>query len=328
MRSFFRSSALLPAALIANARLISCPAVRRLPIPASAATLGKAVTVEEVASVHSVPASLLPSAKNPRIVAFTQMDLARNKFAPLIATVTAQTADLRAIAAEVEAAFKNDASKASHVTGAKQEFEQKSWSSVSELIKYYEEVMYPIRLQHRQYKLHELNSYHMKDVLKRGLSAFKQDYLDEQAKLLEVEKAGMSKCEQAIAAAVQEAFTTAICNDIANILRVAGEKFEHAHAMAVNVLEDINIMKVPYDDVTREIVNAVSFNDGPFDNSALLFEVIEYPERGEVSLQQGELQGVSDSILKLISQRHQTPLDDGVLLRSGETHPNLQRSPE
>lgn len=76
------------------------------------------------------------------------------------------------------------------------------------------------------------------------------------------------------------------------------------------------------------LVQAVVFNDGPFDSSPLLFEIIEAPERGEVSLSTHSLESVSDEMLKLISNRHQTPLDDGLLLHSTETHPLLQRSPE
>eukprot|EP00796_Vickermania_ingenoplastis_P007023 gene7023-4981_t len=309
-------------------RDVACKAVLRMPTPSSASPLGKAVSLEEVANVYQVPPHMLPQAKNPRLIAFTQMDLARSKFAPLISTLNESSPDLRRIAEEVEEAFRGDNSKLEMVAGARAEFESKSWSDVASLIRYYEEVMYPIRAQYRQYKLHELNSFHMKDVLKRGLAAFKQEYLDEQKALLDIEKAGMDKCEGFISAAVAEAFTTDICNDIANILRVAGEKLEHAHAMAVCVLEDMNMMKIPHNEVTREIVQAVSFNDGPFDNSALLFEIIEYPERGEVSIQKGDLETISNNVLKLISKRHQTPLDDGVLLRSSETHPNLQRSPE
>lgn len=329
MRRFVQSSLPLFAACGAVARRgVACPIVQGLPKPIEYASLGKVVSMEEVAAAYKVPEKLLSKSKNPRLVAFTQMDMARNTFHPLIASVTAETKDFRRIADEVEDEFQSNPSKLEIRTGAKSDFESYAWKDMEELVRFYEEVMYPIRAQHRKYELHLLNSYHMKDVLKRGLSAFKQEYLDEQKAALDVEKAEMEKAEQFIQNAVKEGLTTQICNDLANILRIVGEKYEHAHAMAVKVLDDMNMMRIPFDDVTREIVQAVSFHDGPFDNSALLFEIIEYPERGEISLEKGDLEGISNNILKLISKRHQTPLDDGVLLRSEQTHPNLQRSPE
>ncbi|EPY25652.1 hypothetical protein STCU_06591 [Strigomonas culicis] len=256
------------------------------------------------------------------------MDLARARHAKLIATVDTDKVDYRDVELTVEVAFGQDASKKKPVPGAFKKFTETQWNSVKDLVQFYEETMYPIRAMHRVYKSHELTSFHIKDVLKRGLSAFKQDYLDEQKAEQTKVKALMKECDDFIQAAVKDAFTTALCNDLANILRIAGEKNEAAHGMCLKVLEDMNMMRVAYDDVTREILRVAVFNDGPYDNSALLFEVIEAPERGEVSLNQGSLEQISDEALKLISNRHQTPLDDGLLLRSNETHPNLQRSPE
>lgn len=320
-------------------RAIACPAVLRLPTPPSASKIGRPVTREQVAAVYGVGVNRLKEVQPPQMILFTQVDLARNTFATLIQGVTASTRDLRTIGVDLEMARKGKGSDASSSTpppvkGAKERFESHEWTSVEELVQFYEEVMYPLRCYHAVYAVHQLNSYHMKDVQKRGLTAFKQEVLDENKIQLEKELDGMAKSQALIANGVKESLTTDICNDIVNILRIVGEKYEHAHAMAVKVLEDMNTMNIPYNEVTRELIKMVSFHDGPFDNSSLLFEIIEYPERGEIILETEKkeentnLEARSTEVLNIIAQRHQTELDDGKLLRSEETHPNLQRSPE
>ncbi|CAD2212691.1 hypothetical protein AGDE_03415 [Angomonas deanei] len=310
-------------------RLVSSVAVVQNVAPAKTPTkLGVPATREDVAKAHGVPVAILDKAENAQTIGFTQVDLARARFAPLISDAVKETANLRRIELEVEKRFEGDASKSAPVAGALKKLSETEWKSIKELVTFYEEAMYPIRKMHREYKQHELSNFHIKDVLKRGLSAFKQDFLDEQkAEKVKVE-AAMKKCTDFIAAAVKDTLSTEVCNDMVNILRIAGEKNPSAHAMGVKILEDMNTVGVKYNDTTMKIMRCILFNDGPFDDSALLFEVIEYPERGEVSLNKGSLEDVSAETLKLISTRHQTPLDDGVLLHSYETHPNLQRSPE
>lgn len=296
--------------------------------PASTAKkLGNAVPKEEVAAVNKVPVAILEKVCNPRLVAFTEMDLARTRFAPLIATITDEV-DYTSIEQQVASKFSQDPSKLQPTPGALKKFRETNWADVKSLITFYEETMYPIRVMHKEYKHHELTSFHIKDVLKRGLSAFKQSYLDQQQEEQAKVKAHMMKCDDFVSTAVKDAFDTAVCNDLANILRIGGEKHAHAHRMALKILDDMNMMKVPYNAATTEILQVITFNDGPFDNSPLLFEMIECPERGEVHVGTGSLERISDEILKLVSSRHQTPLDDGMLIRSPDTHPNLQRSPE
>ncbi|KAK7198793.1 hypothetical protein NESM_000844800 [Novymonas esmeraldas] len=294
---------------------------------ATAEKLGTAVTKEAVAAANKLPAALLEKACNPRLVAFTEMDLARTRFAPLIATITDEV-DYNGIEQQVASRFLKDPSKLQPAPAALKKFRETNWTDVTSLMLFYEETMYPIRMKHHEYKDYELTSFHIKDVLKRGLSAFKQDYLDQQTAEQTRVKAHMKKCSDFISAAVATAFDTAVCNDLANILRIGGETHSHAHRMALKILDDMNMMKVPYNAATAEILQATTFNDGPFDNSPLLFEVIEYPERGEVTVGTGSLEKISGDILQLISNRHHTPLDDGLLIRSPDTHPNLQRSPE
>ncbi|KAG5508760.1 hypothetical protein JKF63_05258 [Porcisia hertigi] len=327
IRPFARSMAACLTASQATRSAHSIAVLQNTTPATKAEKIGTIVSREAIAAANRVPVATLEKACNPRLVAFTEMDLARTRFAPLIATIT-DAVDYTSIEQQVASKFLKDPSKLQALPGALTKFRETSWKDAQSLINFYEETMYPIRVKHKEYKDYELTSFHIKDMLKRGLSAFKQDYLDQQKEELDKVKSHMKKCDDFVRAAVKEAFDTVVCNDIANILRIGGERHAHAHRMSLKVLADMNMMKVPYNAATTEILQAVTFNDGPFDNSPLLFEVIEYPERGEVHVGTGSLEKTSDDILKLISNRHQTPLDDGALIRSSETHPNLQRSPE
>ncbi|CBH13626.1 uncharacterized protein TEOVI_000802500 [Trypanosoma equiperdum] len=318
-------------------RLVASPAVvRNVPPVKSFAPLGAAATNEDVARAFNVPPALLENSCRPAECLFAKMDLARSRFAPLIATIGSE--DVTKIAAEVRVAKMGKSVSTSAVAppsrtippvaGAKEKFKTNVWKSVRELVTFYEEVMLPVRVKNEEFKFHELNNFHIKDDLKRGLSAFKQDYLDNQkVKLVEVQKQ-MEACQKFIRDIGASSFDTNIFNDIANILRICGERNPYALRLSLQVLEDMSLVGVPFDDITTKILNAAVFNDGPLDDSALLFTLLEYPERGEVSVATKPVEKIADETLEVISRRHRTPLDNGKLLRQSDTHPCLQRSPE
>nr|CCC92319.1 conserved hypothetical protein [Trypanosoma congolense IL3000] len=326
--SIFRAGFYLPR-FVASAAVI-----RNAPPAAAPVPLGIPVTNEDVAQVFQVPSNLVEGSCRPAELLFTQMDLVRARFAPLIATLGPDE-DVTKIAAEVrQAKLENsDLEKAGAaslpvVSGAKETFRTTAWKSVREMLTFYEEVMLPVRVKREEFKLHELNSFHIKDDLKRGLSAFKQDYLDKQkARLIEVE-GEMKACQNFISEVGASSFDTDICNDIANILRVCGERNPYAHRLALQVLEDMSLVGVPFNDITTKILSAAVFSDGALEDSALLFTLLEYPERGEVSVSTAPIEQIADETLKVISSRHHTPLDDGRQLRQSDTHPCLQRSLE
>ena len=199
--------------------------------------------------------------------------------------------------------------------------------TVTALITLYEEILYPVRGLQKEWDELDLESYSLKDDLKRGTSAFKQAHLDKaQARLDVLKKSMASKRQQILAVAGQ--LSTAIFNDIINVLRIAGETHEHARRMAFLVLEDMTVLDVPFDDITKALLKNISFGDGPFEDSNMLFSLVEYPERGEISISNEPLDKIADHAMKTISTRHQTPITEGRLLRSGDTHPLLQRSLE
>lgn len=291
--------------------------------------LGTPVARELVASALRVCPADLEQSRHAREVAFTSMELVRTMFAPLIASVDASTVSFHTLQYAVAKRFDGDSARLQPVSGALHKFTHTQWKSMLELLTFYEEVTYPIRMKAEELASHQLTSYHIKDVLKRGLTAFKQDYLNAQKEEMTKVQASMAACEAFMRAAVADALNTDVCNDMINILRVAGQRHEHAHSMALRILKDMNMMWIPYNAMTREVVKSLVFQDGPYDDSSLFFDIIESPERGEISLRDASLKTISDDMLQLMSRRHHTPLDaDGALLHSTETHPNLQRSPE
>ncbi|CCW64985.1 unnamed protein product [Phytomonas sp. EM1] len=328
MRLAYRETLYLMGVLPSLARGVHTLAVvDSPPPPTTELKLGCPPSREDLAKFFQVPLSILDKMETPRQTLFGEINLARTRYAPLINSITSDV-DFRMLERQVGARYDGDPTNLQALPGAFKRFRETQWEDMTSLMTFYEEVMYPIRLKDKELKSHELASYYIKDVLKRGLTAFKQEFLDQQKEEYAQIKARIDECTLSIKVVVEQIFDTALCNDIANILRIGGEKHEHAHGMCLKVLRDMTMMKVPYDDITYTILRAALFNDGPFEDSPLLFDLIESPERGEISLSKEPLTKVSDGILSLISTRHQTPLDDGALLHSTETHPNLQRSPE
>lgn len=283
-------------------------------------TVGAAPTLKEVAQARAIPESVVPSMKAV-LVPWTAIEVVgRSKFESFAATVSEEP--LTDIAAAVAA------KKPAAVTNAKATFQSNSFKTVAELVTFYETVLYPVRVAKKEFDRLELESFHIKDDLKRGLSAFKQSYLDKEKVRLDKVKKEMYALQATIKKVGADNFTTEIFNDIANILRMSTEKQEHARLMAIRVLEDMTLVGISFDAVTQQLLKAITFGDGPFEDSGLLFSCVEYPERGEISASKESLEAIADDTLGLISRRHQTPLDEGRKLRQSDTHPMLQRSPE
>lgn len=284
--------------------------------------MGAVATSADIAKVRGVPVESVGKLVKPAVARWTGIDvLGRKRLAALAATVT--TKPLTSIEAEVAAA-----PPTAPVSG-RQLFETTDFKSVDEVITVYERAMHKVRVAKAAYDVLELQSFHIKDDLKRGLSAFKQAYLDKEKVRLEAVKKDMKEQRNVIIGVGAATFTTSILNDIINLLRLAGEKQEHARVMALKVLDDMTLLEIPFDETTQLLLKNIAFGDGPFDDSSLLFDCVGYPERGEISVAANlSLEGVADQALKTISARHQTPLDEGRLIRQTDTYPMLQWSPE
>lgn len=285
-------------------------------------SLGVAISPAEVARVKSVPVEMLSSLVKPAVISWTKIDsISRQKLAPLVNSIG--NTQLSAIASKVEG---NPPKQVS--TDGKVKFTTTDFKSAEELITLYETILYPARVAKKEYDVLELQSFHIKDDLKRGLSAFKQAYLDKEKVRLEEIKKAMKVKKDFIKKIGADNFSTEVCNDLVNVLRIAGQSNEDCRLLAVKVLEDMTFLEVPFNEITQQLLKNVTFGDGPFDDSSLLFSCVEYPERGEISASSAPLEEIADDALDIISRRHQTPLDSGILLRQGDTHPMLQRSAE
>lgn len=208
-------------------------------------------------------------------------------------------------------------------------FATKDFKTIEEVLTSYEEIMLHARKAKLEYDGLELESFHIKDDLKRGLSAFKQAHLDKAKQRLEAVKKELHAKKVFIRSIGEDYFTTAVFNDIANMLRIAGEANEDGRVAATRILEDMTLLEVPFDGETQLLLKNVLFGDGPFEDSSLLFSCVEYPERGELTVSGSRtLEEIADEALGTIGTRHQTPVDDGKLFRQNDTHPCLQRSPE
>lgn len=214
------------------------------------------------------------------------------------------------------------------VKGAKQAFKTGKFDTVVALVTRYEEVMAPIRRMAAEIEIIQLEVYGLKDHIKLGLSIFKADQIEAKKKLLAETQKDLAAKTAAFEAQIADSFDTEIFNDIVNTLRIAGETQPEAREMAERVLEDMTLCNVAFDECTKLLLKNVIFGDGPYEDSSLLFTFVEYPERGEVSLSKAPLEKIADEAMRTISKRHQTPVTEGKLIRSPESHPNLQRSVE
>lgn len=192
------------------------------------------------------------------------------------------------------------------------------------LLKAYAGVLGPVKQLKKLLDAEELEQAYLKDRLKIGLTSFKQAQLDEAKSNLVKIDAAITKYKAEIAAIGKENFTTESFNDIVNACRIAG-----LNNIATRMLDDMTLLSLPFNETTKMLLNNVVFGDGPLEDSGMLFAFVEYPERGEVfATKSTDLDAIATHTLKVISERHQTPLDSGRKLQKPDTHPCLQRSLE
>lgn len=206
--------------------------------------------------------------------------------------------------------------------------QMKKATDVKAIVAAYATILAPVREMRRRLDVLELETFGLRDTVNRGLTAFKQSVIDDAKKRLSTITAEMTDLKSQIAAISTTNFTTALFNDLINLLRLSTPANPSAARAATLMMEDMAQLSVAFDDTTQMLLRNIVFGDGPLEDSSLLFSFVEYPERGEISASKGSLAEIRDEALKTIAARHQTPLDDGRKLELGDTHPCLQRSPE
>lgn len=295
---------------------------------AAAAAFGVKDSDEAVFSAADMPSNLAAKASREVLndLTWARIDaVGRCRLTPLANTATNE------VMSTLRADIASNKVKPVAVNGVAKDA-MKQAADVKTMIQIFEAAMVPVRkLELERYDI-QLEIYTLRDHLNLGLTVFKQEQIDKKTTQLKEAVVRLAKNRQQHQEYVAKNFSTEMFNDLVNVLRIASEQHPNCHSMAVKVLEDMGLCKVTFDDATKMLVRNVVLGDGPHENSGLLFAHVEGPERGEISLQEGPIEAVADEALKTIAKRHATPLDADevtyVKLRSGETHPNLQRSSE
>lgn len=292
---------------------VSSTAVRCLAnISASAAEIAKAEGVTE-ANLKKL---------NPRTAAWIGFDVvSREKFNKI--------KDSLSPAENYWLTFNDALANAPKTTPASAKDDIRGVKDLPSLIKVYASILGPALKLKRDLEIEELEHAYLKDRLKIGLASFKQAQLDEAKTKLVTLDANIAKIKTQIAAIGKEYFTTEVFNNLINATRLMGSKNSTVQRISVELLDHMTMLKVPFDDSTKILLNNVIFGDGPLEDSGMLFAFVEYPERGEVfATSSNNLDSIATQTIKLMQDRHQTPVDHGRKLQQNDTHPCLQRSPE
>lgn len=254
---------------------------------------------------------------NPRTAIWIGLDVvARQKLAKFSATVSP--------AENYVALYNKTLAEAPKTIPAEAKAALSAANDLPSLFKAYASIIGPAYAIKAKLDLELLEQAYLKDRLKIGLSQFKQAQLDEAKTKLATIEAAITKYEAEIAKIGKDYFTTELFNTIVNVLRIAGFS-----QLATRVLDDMTLLKVPFNTATKILLNNACFGDGPLEDSGMLFAFVEYPERGEVfATQSTDLDAIATETMKIMGERHQTPVDGGRKLQKPDTHPCLQRSPE
>lgn len=277
---------------------------------------GGGFTDADIAKAEGVPVTALKS-MNVRTARWVGIDIvAREKLDALVATAKASASvDLYQLILDTKA-------------GSATADQIKKAADVKSVVTAYATVLAPVREMKARYDAVELQTFHLRDIVHRGLTAFKQSVIDDSKKELAKHNAEMNELKAKITAISAKNFTTVLFNDMINLLRLSSAANPSAARAATLMMEDMGLLGVAFDDTTQLLLRNIVFNDGPLEDSSLLFSFVEYPERGEISASKGTLAEIRDEALKTIATRHETPLDGGRKLELGDTHPCIQRSPE
>eukprot|EP00758_Cryptobia_borreli_P002991 Tbor_TRINITY_DN3441_c0_g1::TRINITY_DN3441_c0_g1_i1::g.3646::m.3646 len=278
------------------------------------------VTLAEVAKAESIPVEII-NEMNPNIIRWISLEkVPREQWKTFMATALEdKTTDYFTLSMNRSEAKVTDKEKL-----------LKS-ANVIDMVKAYAEIVGPAHILKTKWDVLELESFGLRDVINRGLSAFTQSVIDTAKARLDVIIKEMSVINSQIEKIGADFFTISIYNNIVNVMRIVGQTSKNQTAIrcATQMLEDMSsLFRISYDDTTKMLLKNIVFEDGPLEDSHLLFSFVEYPERGEISTSKATLGVIADDILKVIASRHQTPLDGGRMLQLGDTHPCLQFSAE
>lgn len=209
----------------------------------------------------------------------------------------------------------------------------KKCKTLLQLVDLIEEKMLPVRAFEDKRDALQQEIDLTQDIINLGLSRNPEEVLNAAKERIVKAKVELLQNNEELIKYSNLHFSTPLWNDFLTVLTVAGQRgFDFANVYAFKAVEDMVLAQVELDDVSRQLHKYIIHGDDAFNDSDLLFSMVENPERGEVSIapakgQEG-LNGVSDAVLSVIANRHTTPLTDGLHLKQKDTHPCIQRSAE
>jgi hypothetical protein len=117
-----------------------------------------------------------------------------------------------------------------------------------------------------------------------------------------------------------------------NVVRCCSSDADVGNQLATQLMDDMTLCGVAPDASTEVLIRNILFQDGPHEDSGLLFEFVEQPLLSEISVAKvtdaKTVEAVADAALKAVSKRHDEPLTGGDVVRRQDTFPQLQFSPE
>ena len=201
--------------------------------------------------------------------------------------------------------------------------------TLQEAVQQYEYFMEPIRRLDRKRVHTQLDVDHLYDQIKLAVKLTPAD-IDKKKKLLESTKKEVASLVAEVKTA-SKAFSAESVLTLTNVLRVVGHERDDAHTLATMILDEATgVCSLPLSSTAAQLVTRnIIFGDGPAEDSGVLFALVEFPERGEVSVSRQTVGTIADEVLSTVSVRHVTPVTPaGVKLQQEDTYPMLQRSSE
>ena len=258
----------------------------------------------------------------------------RFKAAAAAAPVPFSVPECETVLTGLRAATKGQRTALAQADDVKAFFWQQDPTSLEELVQFYEEMMYPIhRVRDSIYDnwVERCGFFSLLKQSKNMTEAQKAEWEAKHAELGEVITA--LQAEQA--AYVAATFDTKIYNHVLRTLsghlsepgvhttavkvweeeeptknrHIHGIRYTQTHHTTTQVFHDMTDNDVAFDDETKNLLKFTCFGDGEFENSDLLFSLIEYPERGAHTFAKGEsLETISNKVLETVADRHALPI--------------------
>ena len=198
--------------------------------------------------------------------------------------------------------------------------------SVSQVMDKYETLVgYALKLGQFRREL-ELRTFPLRDALR--LKRCSAQELASKQRELEALVKEMGELEAEKTQYAAKYFDTSVYNSLINLMRLFGETNPHATSYALQILDDMTALSIPFDETTQLLLRSLTFGDDDSHNSDALFSLVEFPEMGQVTNKLDSVEKLARDSIRTISRRHNLPITEGAYQQDKGTHPLLPRTPE